>query len=135
MRPPAVRTLAAAALVSVIAVRAIAASAATPPAPHGSLVIVIRDRGTKQPVPLVTVLDTGTQTGAISSPAGIAELKALAPGRVKLRLYHELFFGRTATATVHAGRSDTLRIALTRDPHPRKDKTIMVDIKRPAWVW
>jgi hypothetical protein len=135
MRPFAVRLVTVATLVCAITVRAIAAPETTPPAPHGSLVVVIREGRTKWPVPLVTVVDTRSQTGAISSPAGVAELKALTPGRVKLRFYHERFLSRTATATVHAGRSDTLRIALTRDPHPRKDKTIMVDIKRPAWVW
>ena len=102
----------------------------------GTLVIVVRDGENRHPVPLVTVLDVDRRTGAITDPGGIARLHGLGAGKVRLRIYNESYYSRTSAAVVHTGRSDTLRVTMQRDHRKRpKERMIMVDIRRPAWVW
>jgi hypothetical protein len=102
----------------------------------GTLVIVVRDGENRHPVPLVTVLDVDRRTGAITDPGGIAKLHGLGAGKVRLRIYNESYYSRTSAAVVHTGRSDTLWITMQRDHRKRpKERMIMVDIRRPAWVW
>ena len=102
----------------------------------GTLVIVVRDGENRHPVPLVTVLDVDRRTGAITDPGGIAQLHGLGAGKVRLRIYNESYYSRTSAAVVHTGRSDTLWVTMQRDHRKRpKERMIMVDVRRPAWVW
>ncbi len=99
----------------------------------GSLVVIVRDARTRRPIPLVNVLDLDRRVGAMANPRGVAELRCLATGKVRLRLYLRGYVGREGAVMLAAGRTDTLRLALRRDPRklPPED-SIRVEIGRGA---
>ena len=79
----------------------------------GSLVIHVRQVGTKVPIPLATV-GTDRHEGGIADSSGVVRLRCVLPGMVRIRAYLRGYESKPESALVRPGETVTVILALRR---------------------
>lgn len=84
--------------------------------PKGKLVILASEWETGRPVAFGNVMVVGEHRGAMTDEAGAGTISDLEPGLKRLKFRALGWLPRTDSVRVDAGRTDTLRVRLRRDP-------------------
>ena len=81
-----------------------------------TLVVLVREAGSHQPIPFASIAVKGREVGGMTDKSGTGVIPRLQPGRVALRTTMLGFEAADDSIVVHAGRSDTIGVTLYPAP-------------------